>query len=182
MVLPTWYALGEQERAAVVVVRPHAEERVARLEAAVVEIGRAILVVRRLRVEGMRDEIVASLVLVPVAQPLHLRIGDVLSVRAEDLAPVHSAVTVVHVRGRGGVLRHLPEKDLVLFAFALVGIVLATDEIDARHFHVLHLLHHVAARQHGTVVVVRTSCAPTPRRARRGSGRGRGPGRRRRRA
>ena len=143
---------GQHERAAVVVVSPHAVEREARLVPAVVEVRRAVAVERRLHVERMRNQEAAPLVLEPIADPLHLRIGEVLSVRAERLAPVKSAVAVVNMRHGRGVLRHLSAVDLDVPLFAHVGIDLTADDIDAWHGDVLQQLHHVSAGK-GEVVV-----------------------------
>ena len=79
-------AAAEHETQPIAVVRPDAIERPAGFRIVLIEIRRAISVIRRLRVEGVRDQEIDAAELLPVQQPFHLRIRHVLAVGAEDFA------------------------------------------------------------------------------------------------
>ena len=62
----------------------------------------------------MRDQEVHAAHLMPVGEPLHLRVGELLAVGAEDLAHGDVVVLAVGVGDRAGDLRHLVEARLAL--------------------------------------------------------------------
>ncbi len=86
----------------------------------------------------MRNQHVDATDLMPVGQPLHFRIGHLLSIATIDFTEGNIVGFVVGMRDRTGDLRHL-----VTIHLTLSRIELITDQIHTAHIAVLQQLHHV---------------------------------------
>ena len=132
---------GEQQAQAVGVVSPDPVERPPGFLAAIVKVGWVVAIIGCPRIERMRNQVVHAAHLVPVGQPFHRRIGQVLVVTTKNLAERNVVILVVRVRNRTGNLGHL-----VFVHVAIAWLKLATNQINAAHVAVLLQLHHVSAR------------------------------------
>ena len=139
-------AAGEHQAQAAGVVGIDAIQRPARLVAAVVEIRRAIGVVRRPRIERVRDHEVDARHLHVVGPPLHFRIGEVLPARAEDFDHRHVVRLAVDVGDGTAELGRLPGR-ADRTASRLPDGELREDGVDRAHVAVALQPHHVAGAE-----------------------------------